>query len=146
MSSSSSESMAFATAQYYADRAGQSLSDFNAGQLGILLEEASALIRRNAPGIDERIGLPTSQGGVELVRVKGIACDIVFRYLANPSMASQIGDGPFTTAYASDARGLFLTPGEAAELNPAIETDTGRVPGVGSFRITTPVTPRQGCW
>jgi hypothetical protein len=126
----------FVDGPYYAGRTGQTLS---AGQ-EVLLEEASELIREAAPGIEDRIG-----NGISEVRLMGIVCDVVFRYLANPALASQVGDGPFLSSWSAvNARGMFLTADETAELTatPA----TGRPRGVGTIRLTMPVRPRRGCW
>jgi hypothetical protein len=120
----------------YAARTGQTLG---VGQ-EVLLEEASDLVRENSPGIEARFGVDISE-----VRVKGIVCDVVRRYLANPTLASQQGDGPFLTSWAArSARGMFLTDDEISTLNPT--TVAGRARGVGSIRVGIPVRPRRGCW
>lgn len=124
-------SESFVGPAYYAGRTGQTLT---IGQ-EVLLNEASELIRESSPGIEDRIG-----EGIAEVRVMGIVCDVVLRYLANPSLASQVGDGPFLTSWAArSSRGMFLTDDELAALSPP--TQVGRTAGVGTIRVGLTVRP-----
>lgn len=108
-------------------------------QVDALLAQASALMRIKVPGLDGRI----LAGTFDVVLAVGICVQVVQRYLDNPTRAAQSGTGPFTKSWASaNARGLWLTDDELDTLAPP--PPVGRVRGVGTIRLNTPVTPRCG--
>lgn len=135
----------FADSDDYATRTGQVLSDAQIAQVTALLEESSELIREHAAGLDARM----AAGSPPATLVTGVCVRVVQRYLANPTQASQLVKGPFSVAYAAaNARGLYLTEDDLVGLIPPLAT--GKVRGVGTFRVGLPVSPsrhgRYGRW
>jgi hypothetical protein len=128
----------FADPGHYAVRTGQTLDSTQMAQVGVLLDEASALLRERVSDLDARLAAGTLAAAIP----KGIVCDMVFRYIANPTRASSVGTGPFVSTYASvNARGLYVTDDELAALAPASAAGAGA--GVGSIRLGLPVSPRR---
>lgn len=123
-----------ATADDYQTRTGETLDVPGIAQVTVLLAEASALMRQEAPGLD----------ALDATLVTGICCRVVERYLGNPTQATQLGTGPFIEGYSSaNATGLALTDREKAQLHP-IPVSTGKVPvGIGSIRVGVTVLPRR---
>lgn len=129
----------FANSQEYAARTNQPLSEQQQLQVSALLGDASALMRKHAPGLDARV----TAGAVERALVVGTCVRVVERYLANPSLAAQVTVGPFSRAWAAaNARGLFLTADELADLGPTLSA--GRAAGVGTIRLGLAVGPARG--
>lgn len=128
-----------ATADDYQTRTGETLDVTGIAQVTLLLQEASALIRREAPGIDAAILANT----MDPVLVTGICCRVVQRYLANPTQATQLGTGPFIEGYAAaTATGLALTAAEKGQLTPT-PLVAGVPAGIGTIRVGTVVRPRE---
>lgn len=125
---------AFANTEDYAARTGQTLTDAQITQVALLLEEASALMRGSSTDLDARM----AAGQPAATLVTGICVRIVMRYLANPTQASQLTTGPFSRAYAAvNARGLYLTADDLADLAPPVQAGVAR--GVGTVRVGLPV-------
>lgn len=130
----------YASAAEYAERTGAvALSEAQHVQVTALLAEASALMRAAAVDLDDRL----AAGTLERIVVAGVCVRVVHRYLANPTGASQLTSGPFSSSWSAEsARGLWLTTDDVAALVPA--APVGTVSGVGTIRVALPVRPGRG--
>jgi len=105
-----------------------------------LLVLASALIRNEVPGVDDRLGA----GDLDTEVVSNVVAAIVIRGLRNPDGARQKSEtvGPFThsSTYADTVSQLSLLPYERRLLAPA----TGRLAGLGTIRVQPGLAPPPG--
>lgn len=113
------------------------LVDAEQGQARHALVLASALARRDAPGLDGRI----AAGELDADLVAHVVAGVVARVMRNPDGARQRSEtvGPFTTSssYADTVSQLALQPGElrllAAPRSP--------VAGLGTIRLDPGLAP-----
>lgn len=113
------------------------LSTAEEQQVTVLLEEASAKLRRAIPNLDTRIGT----GEVDAVLARAVVTNAVLRVLKNPSGVTQQSAGPETASWSGvRATGeVTITASDVADVLPAT-TGGARGSYVGTI-WTTPGPP-----
>lgn len=110
----------FATSQDVADR-WRLLTPDEHSRATVRLGDASALLRRFMPGIDDRIAADTTGTLAQVAR--SAAADAVIRFLRNPegakSLQETIGPRSYGLTFEGGASGLFFTEDELAPLRPS---------------------------
>lgn len=109
------------------------LSDVQQASAAVDLEEGSALLRLNIPGLDDGL----AAGTVDAVLVRKVLRDAVLRVLRNPSGVTTQVVGPESATFsglASRAE-VGFTPAELAMITPAVEGVSVDGQVIGSFRL-----------
>jgi hypothetical protein len=110
------------------------LSPAEGQQVEVLLEEASAKLRRAVPNLDARI----ASGEIDTVLARSVVTNAVLRVLKNPSGVTQQSAGPETASWSGvRATGeVTITAGDVADVLPVVSGGSR-----GSYVGTIWVTP-----